>query len=199
MAPDKAQRRQQLATFEKKATRAAVGLVIAGPVLAFVTILLGSAEIFPYEFTVPAALAAMLVPIGLALLIGAMGGLYLMGGWKLTPFGVLFVAGFAALVYGIVTADSLWLLAGAGLLGISTAAFFVAGSGSGRAPTSTRGTWGGVAALVVGVVATVAGFLIDSWWVLLVGAMIVGSAAGILIGHWRAGRRRDPDAGLPSS
>jgi hypothetical protein len=192
--------RTRTTEFEKKATRIAVGLVIAGPVLAFVTIILGAADVFPYKYAEAAALTAMLVPIGLALLIGAMGGLYLMGGWKVTPFGLLFVAGFGALVYGIARADSPWLLAGAGMLGISTAAFFVAGTGSGRAPTSARGTWGAVAALVIGAAATAAGILIESWWVLLFGTMIVGSGAGILIGRRRTGRRRDPDGeGLPSS
>ena len=57
-----------------------MGLVIAGVVLGLVAIVLGSAEVFPYEHTMPVALTAMLAPIGLALLIGAVGGLYMMGG-----------------------------------------------------------------------------------------------------------------------
>jgi hypothetical protein len=190
MAPDRAQRRQHLANLEKKATRIAVGLVIAGFVLALVAIVLGSAEVFPYEYTVTVALTTMFVPVGLALLIGAMGRLYILGGWKVTPFGIVFVAGFAALVYALATADAGWRLAGVGLLAISGAAFFTAGTASGRAPVSARNTWGSAGSLVGGAATTVVGYLIDYWWVLLFGAMAVGCGIGVLIGRWQAGRRR---------
>jgi hypothetical protein len=38
-----------------------------------------------------------------------------MGGWKVAPFGVVFVAGFAALVYGIADSEALWRDIGVGL------------------------------------------------------------------------------------
>lgn len=190
MPSDKAQRKQDLAKFEKRATRIAVGLVIAGFVLPLVAGVLGSAEIFPYEHTMTVALVALSVPIGSALLIGAMGGLYIMGGWKLTPFGVVFVAGFAALVYALTTANDSWLLISAGLLGISGAAFYAAGTASGRAPHSARKTWGSATSLAGGAVAALAGYLTGYWWLLLFGTMAAGCGTGILIGRWQAGRRR---------
>lgn len=188
MASDKAQRKQDLAKFEKRATRIAVGLVIAGIVLPLVAGVLGSAEIFPYEHTLAVALIAMIVPIGSALLIGAMGGLYIMGGWKLTPFGIVFVAGFGALVYALMTANDRWLLVGVGLLAVSGAAFYAAGTASGRAPVSARKTWGSTGALVGGAVAAVVGYLTGYWWLLLIGAMAVGCGTGALIGRRQAGR-----------
>ncbi|MFI7680714.1 hypothetical protein [Actinophytocola sp. NPDC049390] len=183
MNATKAERRAQLDRFEKTATRWAVGLIIAGVVLALVAIVLGSAEVFPYEYTTAVSLTAMLVPIGLALLIGAVGGLYVMGGPKVAPFGVVFVGGFAALVYGIAVTDLLWRDIGVGLLALSGAGLFVAGVVSKRLPPAVGALWVNGGALVGGAVLAVVGHVLGYWPLLLFGAMAFGCAAGGLLGR----------------
>ncbi|GAB3743490.1 hypothetical protein [Microlunatus parietis] len=182
MASTKAERRQQLADFEKRATRIAVGLVIAGPVLGIAAIFIGSAEIFPYEYTVTVALTAMLAPIGLALLIGAVGGLYLIGGWRVAPFGLVFVAGFAALVYGIVVADPWWRQVGVGLLAVSGLVIFLAGTASAKTLPSP---WPVAAVTAAGGVIAIVGLVTDLWPVHLFGAMAAACPLGMLIGILR--------------
>lgn len=184
MKPANAERAQRLAGFEKSATRVGVGLVIAAPVLAIVAGVLGAAEIYPYEYAVPVSLAALLVPIGLALLLGAVGGLYIMGGAKVAPFGVVFVAGFAGLVYGLGKSDVLWRDIGVGLLALSGAGFYVAGVLSERIPPAVLNRWGNAGALVLGAAVAVVGHLTGFWPLLLFGAMAVGCAAGGLLGRW---------------
>lgn len=183
------ERMERLAGFEKTATRVAVGLVIAGPVLALIAGVLGAAEIYPYEYAMTVGLIVMLVPIGLALLIGAVGGLYIMGGLKIAPLGVIFVAGFAALVLGIATADVLWRDLGVGLLAFSGSVFYVFGVISDRTPPAALNRWANAGVFVVGAVIGVVGHIINSWPVLLFGAMAVGCSAGGLVGHWSVRRR----------
>lgn len=182
MTSTKAERRKQLADFEKRATRIAVGLVIAGPVLGIAAIFVGAAEIlFPYEYTVPIALTAMLAPIGLALLIGAVGGLYLIGGWKVAPFGVVFVAGFAALVLGIATADPFWRQVGVGLLAFSGLVIFLAGTASAK---TVPNPWPIAGVAAAGGVVAVIGLLTGLWPLHLFGAMAAACPLGMLIGIW---------------
>lgn len=178
-----AERGDRLDRLEKKATKWAMWLIAVGVVLAFVAIVLGSAEVFPYEHTMPVALTALLAPIGAALLIGAVGGLYIMGGWKLAPVGVVFVAGFAALVYGLVDADVTWRDVGVGLLALSGAVFFLAGVTAERVPSTALNLWGNAGALAVGAALAVLGHVLDYWGLLLFGAMAFGCAAGGLLGR----------------
>lgn len=187
MNPRNAQRTQRLAGFEKSATRVAVGLVIAGPVLGIVAAALGAAEFYPSDYGGTVTLTAALTPVGLALLIGACGGLYIMGGWKVAPFGVVFVAGFAALVYGIADSEALWCDIGVGLLAVSGAVFYAFGVISQRVPPAMLHLWGHFGALVAGAVIAVIGQLIGYWGLLLFGAMAVGCAAGGLVGRPRRG------------
>lgn len=194
MTPDKAERRQRLAGFEKKATRIAIGLIIAAVPLGLIAAMLGAAEVYPSEYATPVGIAATLAPIGLALLIGAVGGLYIMGGWKVAPFGVVFVAGFAGLVYGIGVDAALWRLVGAGLLGISGAAFYAVGTLSARVPIAMLNLWGNTGALVAGTLVAVLGYVTDIWGLLLFGVMAVGCAVGGLLGRWQYGRRERADA-----
>lgn len=179
----------RLDKLEKTATRWAVGLIIAGFVLALLAGVLGAAEVYPYEYTETVALVALLVPIGSALLIGAVGGLYIMGGWKIAPFGVVFVGGFAALTYGLVVADVVWRDIGVGLLALSGAGFYVAGVLSARVPPSVLNLWGNTGALVGGAALAVLGHVTDFWGLLLFGAMAFGCAVGGLLGRWLARRR----------
>ncbi|WP_328993289.1 hypothetical protein OG394_03145 [Kribbella sp. NBC_01245] len=188
----KSRNTERLAHFEKSATRVAVGLVIAGPVLGIVAAALGAAEVYPYEYAMTVSIAAMVAPIGLALLLGACGGLYIMGGWKVAPFGVIFVAGFGALVYGIAVGDTRWRDIGVGLLALSGAVFYTIGAMSRRIPPTFRYLWGHTGALVGGAVVAVIGHLSGAWPVLLFGGMAVGCAAGGLLGRWWVGRGSEP-------
>jgi hypothetical protein len=182
----KAADRNRSERLEKIATRWAVGLVIAGLPLALLAGVLGAAEVYPYEYAETVALIALLVPIGLALLIGAVGGLYLMGGWKIAPFGVVFVGGFAALTYGLVVADVVWRDIGVGLLAFSGAVFYLAGVLAARVPRAALNLWGNVGAVVGGAALAVLGHLTGFWGLLLFGAMAFGCAAGGLLGRWLA-------------
>jgi hypothetical protein len=179
----------RLDRLEKIATRWAVGLVIAGFVLALLAGVLGAAEVYPYEYTETVALIALLVPIGAALLIGAVGGLYMMGGRKIAPFGVVFVGGFAALTYGLVVADVLWRDIGVGLLAFSGAVFYLAGVLAARVPRAALNLWGNAGALLGGAALAAVGHLLGQWPLLLVGAMAFGCAVGGLVGLLLVRRR----------
>ncbi|MFF5986458.1 hypothetical protein [Prauserella flavalba] len=193
------QRPADLKKFEKTVTWICVGLVIAGPVLGIGAGALGAAEIYPSDYMMPVALGVMLGLIGLGLLVAACAGLYVLGGWKATPFGVAFVGGFGALVYGLVDGGNAWRDAGVVLLMISCAAFWVAPALSplakarprkGAPVTSGKATGvGGVFGVGAGIAIT--GHVTDVWWLLLFGAMAVGTAAGAGIAMWLETRTRE--------
>jgi hypothetical protein len=183
------ERRKKVAAMEKRLTRVAVSMVIAAPVLAMVAIVLGAAEVYPYEYTLPVALGISLGLVGLALLIGACFGLYLAGGGAFVPFGFVFVAGFGLLVLGITTDSDLYRNLGVLLLAITGAVIYGAGASSGTAPRSALNTWGHPAAIFAGSALAVVGDLFDLWWVLLFGAMAVGCGLGAVIGRWWTARR----------
>lgn len=201
MASGKADRRQRpadSAKFEKTLTRICLGLVIAGPVLGILAGLPGAAELYPSDYMLPVAMTVMLGLIGLGLLIAACAGLYVLGGWGAAPFGVVFVAGFGVLFYGIANADYGWRDFGVVLLAISCAAFWAAPAFSPRVkakarkrtPVTSRKTTGIGSVFGTGAVIAVVGYIIDVWWVLLFGAMAVGTAAGVGIAMWLADRRQ---------
>ncbi|MEU3273964.1 hypothetical protein ABZ639_24265 [Saccharomonospora sp. NPDC006951] len=184
-------------TFEKKLTRICVGLVIAGPVLGIGAGALGAAEFYPSDYMMPVALGVMLGLIGLALLIAACAGLYVLGGWKATPFGFAFVGGFAALTYGLAELDRTWRDTGVVLLAISCAAFWVAPALSRRpkktgkrAPSVPGGTAGVGGFFAAGAAIALTGYLTDVWWLMLFGGMTVGTAAGGGIAMWLEQRAR---------
>ena len=185
-----AQRRQSLAGFEKNATRIAVALVLAGPVLGVAAAGLGAAEVYPYDYAMTVALVAMLVPIGLALLLGACGGLYLMAGLRAAPLGIIFVAGYAGLVYGLVVGDNLWSYLGIGLLGISGGVFYAIGLATRESSPTVIMTWSHPLVLAGGAVVAGVGHLTGIWGLVLAGAMAVGCGLGGIVGHWWAGRGR---------
>lgn len=173
-----------MAEFEQPATRVAVGLVIAGPVLGIVAGMFGAAEVYPYDYALPVALGVMGGCIGVALLIGASGGLYVMAGPRAAPLGLVFVAGFAALVVGIATSDATLRDLGAVLLGASGAIFYAVGIVSGRAPGAAVATWGTAGSIVGGVVLAMVGRALGMWPVLLFGAMAAGCGIGGMAGRW---------------
>lgn len=189
--------------FEKKWTRISMWLLAASPVLFVVAIALSGFGLYPYDYMLPVGLVAALTPIGLSLLVGACAGLYLLGGPKAAPFGAVFVAGFGVLGYGIAEADTRWRDVGVVLLAISCASFFVAPAMSLRAKkrtkerrpstTAKQASLGGVVA--AGVVFAVIGHQSDEWWLLLFGALTVGSAAGIGIATWIENRRLASESG----
>jgi hypothetical protein len=183
MNPAQLERRQRLARLEKKLTRIAVALVIAGPVLGMGAGALGAAEVYPYDYALPVAIAAMCAPIGIALLIGAAGGLYIMGGARVAPLGVVFVAGFAALVAGLAGNDALRDL-GVVLLAASGAVFYAVGVVSARAPEAVVASWGNVGSIAVGVLVAGVGRAVDAWSVMLFGAMAAGCGIGSVAGRW---------------
>ncbi|PSL00069.1 hypothetical protein CLV63_102195 [Murinocardiopsis flavida] len=211
---DRRQRPSDAKKFERTFTRICVGLVIAGPVLGLGAGALGAAELYPSDYMVPVALGVMLGLIGLGLLIAACAGLYVLGGWRAAPFGVVFVAGVGALVYGVAMADYGWRDGGVALLAISSASFWVAPALSPRAPakgkkkakrqpkgragerdggsTAARKSAGAGGVFATGALIAVAAYIVDVWWLLLFGAMAAGTAAGAAIAMWLEGRRRGP-------
>ncbi|SDS08631.1 hypothetical protein [Microlunatus soli] len=185
----RADRRRRLEPFEKNATRLAVALVIAGPVLGLGAGMLGAAEIYPFEYATVVAIIVMCSLIGLALMIGAVGGLFIMGGPKAAPFGVVFVAGFGLLVAGLVLGDAVLRDLGVVLLAISGAVFYLVGFGSGDATPSAVSRWGHPIAVAAGLVVAVVGHLVGAWWLLLLGAMAFGCGLGVVIARWWYSRR----------
>jgi hypothetical protein len=191
---ERRQRRARLDKLEKNMTRIGVALVVAAPVLGMGAGALGAAEVYPYEYALPVALAAMGAPIGIALLIGASGGLYIMGGGRVAPLGVVFVAGFAALVVGIAGQDESFRDLGVVLLAGSGAVFHAVGVASGGAPEAVVASWGNVGSIAAGVVAAVTGRAVDAWAVMLFGAMAAGCGFGAIAGRWWV-RRAAGDGG----
>lgn len=200
MASGKAGRGQRPAgseKFEKTLTRICVGLVIAGPTLGLAAGALGAAELYPSDHMLPVALTVMLSLIGTGLLIAACAGAYVLGGWKATPFGVALVAGVGVLAYGLVQADDAWRDVGVFLLAASCAGFWAAPAASPRkrttrrrsGPTVSRTPAGVGGVFGAGAVIAIAGHVVDVWWVLLFGALAVGTTAGVGIGLWLENRR----------
>ncbi|TDO34366.1 hypothetical protein EV643_12760 [Kribbella sp. VKM Ac-2527] len=192
--PDSARERYELGGHHKLVSRLTIWLVVLAPVLSLGVGALGAAEVYPYKYAMTAGIIALVVPIGLSLLIGAVLGLYILGGWQLAPFGVVFVAGFAALVYGIAADPRPWIDLGVGLLAISGAVFYGTGVMAGMLPTAMLAFLGNGAALVAGaVIATIARLTGNVGWFLF-GAMAVGCGAGGLLGLFLV-RRRAGSAG----
>ncbi|WP_017593094.1 hypothetical protein [Nocardiopsis potens] len=183
--------------FQKRLTWICLGFVLAGPVLGFAAALPGAAEVYPSEYMLPVALGVMLGLIGLGLLIAACAGLYVMAGWGATPFGAVLVAGIGVLGYGIAGGGDGWRDAGTALLAVSCAAFWAAPSFSPRAKAKSRGRSGsgslkgaGIGGVLgAGALIAAAGHVAGVWWLLLFGALAVGSAVGAGIAVRRAGRR----------
>ncbi|MCD0447319.1 hypothetical protein LO763_27255 [Glycomyces sp. A-F 0318] len=181
--------------FQRRVTWASLGLVLAGPVLAIGAGALGAAEVYPYEYAMPVAMWIMGVFTGLGLLVASCAGMYLLGGPRAAPFGAVLVAGVGVLVYGLVRADDAWRDVGVVLLAIGCGSFWAvpallsrpgAARRRGRRPAGPAGIAGVV---VVGAVLAVVGHMSDEWWVLLLGAASVGTAAGGGIAAWAEGRR----------
>src|SRR5690606_149041 len=193
MASGRAGHGQRLADgegFQKKLTWICLGIIFAGPVLGMPAAMLGAAEVYPSDYMMPVAMGVMLGLVGLGLMIAACAGLYVMAGWGATPFGAVFVAGAGVLLYGLAEGGNGWRDAGVALLAISCAAFWAAPSFSPRTkakaeararkrtPATSRKTAGVGGVLATGVVIALIGHVIDVWWLLLFGALAVGSAAG---------------------
>ncbi|MBK1783766.1 hypothetical protein [Prauserella cavernicola] len=180
--------------FEKRLTWITMGLLIASPVLGIAAAALGAAEIYPSEHMMLVGMTAFLAPIGLSLTVGACAGLYLLGGPRAAPFGVLLSGGIAVLAYGLAEQDYLWRDVGVVLLMISVASFWAAPALFRRPNPRRRDAPGGTAGvggvLGLGAAIAVTGYLVDVWWVLLFGALAVGTAAGAGIAHWAGTRAR---------
>ncbi|MCH7231356.1 hypothetical protein L0U85_10925 [Glycomyces sp. L485] len=177
--------------FERIGTRVAVSTVIFGFVAMIVAVALGAAEVYPYEYAVAVSLVAFCVPVGLALLFGAVAGMYILGGWRLAPLGVVFTAGFAGLVLGVALPHT-------GLRDLSVAVFGVLGgllcylgSRSGRAPASKALRWSNIGMIVVGTPMAVFSYAADFWAGLLGGVMAASCGIGASLSGY--GDRGDSD------
>ncbi|MEV7132692.1 hypothetical protein AB0N24_07360 [Arthrobacter sp. NPDC093128] len=101
------------------------------------------------------AFAALLI---LAILIAAVAGAAIVGGWKGVPAGVLFTAGFCSISTYTLTDGGSWEIAAYGLLAASVAWFYAVGAETGWLPDFHRivlGHWltgiASAAALAIGV------------------------------------------------
>lgn len=176
-------RQQRVDRFEAIGTKVGVTLVVIAPIAMVVAIALGAAEVFPYEHTVPVALTAFCAPVGLAILLGAVGGMYVLGGWSYTPFGVLFTAGFAGLVLGLTLPHQLLRDGSVAALGVCGGVFYYLGARSGRAPASALAMWGNPTAMAGGVLAAAIGYRTGVWPALLFGVLAVSCGIGGLLGR----------------
>jgi hypothetical protein len=100
------------------------------------------------------AFAALLI---LAILIAAVAGAAIVGGWKGVPAGVLFTAGFCSISAYALTDDGSWEIAAYGLLAAAVAWFYAVGAETGWLPDVHRivlGHWltgiASAAALAIG-------------------------------------------------
>jgi MFS family permease len=210
--PDKAERRRRHAEreqrradskrFEKRVTGISLGLILGGPVLGVGVAALGAAEVYPSDDAMTVATSVTVVLVGLGFLVAACAGMYVMGGWRAAPFGAIFVAGFGGLIYGLVEADNAWRDVGVVLLMISCGSFWVVpalfsprvkAKPRKRRPATTQKSAGLGSAFVTGAVTAVVGHAIDVWWVLLFGAMSVGTVAGGGIVMWLEDHRYKQD------
>jgi hypothetical protein len=185
-----AARREQWERIERIGTRVGVGLVIFGFVAMLATMFLGAAEVYPYEYTVAASLVAFCAPVGLAILLGATVGFYLVGGWPLVPIGVLFTVAFAGLVLGVVLPDTLMRDLSIAAFGLCGGAVYFAGIAGDVTPPSARQLWARPGSIILGVVVTVIGYGTNNWMFLLFGAMAAGCGIGGVLGTLVSRRRR---------
>jgi hypothetical protein len=202
---EREQRRADSKKFEKRVTVISLGLILAGPVLGVGVAALGAAEVYPSDDAMTVATSVTVGLVGLGFLVAACAGMYVMGGWRAAPFGAIFVAGFGALVYGLVEADNAWRDLGIVLLMISCASFWVVpalfsarakAKPRKRRPATTPMSAGLGSVFAIGAVIAVFGHVTDVWWVLLFGAMAVGTAAGGGIVMWlEEHRSKEGEAG----
>ncbi|QVQ54450.1 hypothetical protein J4H86_12715 [Spiractinospora alimapuensis] len=188
-------RRERVAAAQKPITTFCTVLVALGPVLGMAAGVAGALEVYPYECALAVSISVTLGMISLALLIGAVCGLYIMGGAKVAPFGVVFVAGFGGLVLGLSGGGPLYRDVGVLLLAVSGAVFYSVGFVSGHAPANAVDRWGHPGAIVGGALLAAVGHLLDLWPMLLFGAMAAGCGLGTVVTRWRSrSAPRPPDA-----
>lgn len=201
-SPDRTERqsrRERVAAAEKPITRITVALVVLGPLLGMGAGMVGAAEIYPSEYAVAVGVSVTLGIVGLALLVAAVCGLYIMGGAKVAPFGVVFVAGFGSLVLGLVDGGPVYRDVGILLLAVSGAVFYSVGFVSGHAPEHALSGWGNPGAIVGGALLAAVGRALDLWPMLLFGALAAGCGLGTVVTRWwYRPAARSPDKGARS-
>lgn len=177
-------KRTQSAQFERRFTWISLALIFSGPVLGTGAAALGAAEVYPSDYLMTVGMTVMLIPIGLGFLVASCAGMYALGGLKAAPFGAILVAGLGVLAYGIAVADNFWRDAGVVLLAVSCASFwavpawFSPRTKAKRRPATAPKSVGLISVLVIGAAIAAVGYVLDEWWVLLFGAMSVGTVVG---------------------
>ncbi|SDC98737.1 hypothetical protein [Glycomyces harbinensis] len=196
---EREKQRAEAARFQKRVTWTSLGLILAGLVLGLGAGALGAAEVYPYEQAMTVSLAVMAVFVGLGLLVAACAGMYVMGGWRAAPFGAVLVAGIAVLAWGVAQGDRAWRDVGVVLLAISCASFWAVpallsprAAAKPRRPATTAKSAGLGGVLLAGALIAAVGYATDLWWVLLFGALAVGTAAGAGIAMRAEDRRTSP-------
>jgi hypothetical protein len=171
------------------ATALSIAMIGIGIVLGTAAIPLSVVLLDDVDAALAVSLAALLVPIALALLGSAIAGAVIMGGPRAAWVGVVFGVGFALLILGIVTLQWLWAGLGVAALGVSGAAFYAIGARAGAVPAAYARRFSRPATLILGVVIALVGAATGGWPLLLFGAMMVAAFVGMRIGT--AGARED--------
>jgi hypothetical protein len=129
------------------------------------------------------------VVVGLILssvVLAAVAGAAVMGGWRAAIIGVIFGFGFIATVFGKYTENGAWTVIGWSVLALALAGFYLLGEVSGHLPRSMRDKFGSPSGAVLGAVVAAIGFLTGQWLLGIFGAGCVAAWLGI----WAARRWR---------
>ena len=127
------------------------------------------------------------VAIGLvlfSLVLSAIVGAIVLGGWRAGIIGLVFGAGFIALVFGNLNGDAVLTRTGITALGISGVGFFLIGVISRRLPVRRFHTYNQPLAAVSSAIVAGVGLYTDQWVLMLLGVMGVCAFIGIRIALW---------------
>ncbi|WP_171619883.1 hypothetical protein [Arthrobacter sp. 147(2020)] len=113
------------------------------------------------------------------MVLSAIVGAIVLGGWSAGLIGLVFGAGFVALVFGDVNADRTLIIAGIIALALSSAGFFLTGVISERLPLGHLETYRQPLAAVASVIVAAVGFLTGETLLILAGTMGVAAFIGI--------------------
>lgn len=116
-----------------------------------------------------------------SLVLSAIVGAIVLGGWRAGIIGLVFGAGFVALVFGDVNGDRTLITAGIVALALSGAGFFLMGVISERLPLGHLETYNQPLAVVASVIVAAVGFVTGEALLILAGAMGVAAFIGIRI------------------
>lgn len=163
----------------KLAATTAVGALALAMVMGSATPLLFIPAV---QDAVPESVGYLAIGLVLfSLVLSAIVGAIVMGGWRAGAIGLVFGAGFIALVFGLVNADAVLARLGITALGISGAGFYLLGVITQRLPILQLQSYNQPLAAAASAIVAGVGLYTNQWVLMLSGVLGVAAFIGIRI------------------